>query len=186
MKNKNNNKGFTLVELIIVVAIIAVLAAVLAPQYLQYVERTRESNDVQVATHLLRAAQVAIADPKLGIPSGVLIEVAWSTDEHGAKAGSLFVRSPVDKSALSGTAPNIDTNDPALAAVDEAISDILAAEVGEQNDSAINDFHPAMIDEAQSALGNSVDFIFHINTATGDIAIADHCKVWVEDLNVSI
>ena len=39
------NKGFSLVELIIVVAIMAVLIGVLAPQYLRYVERSRNSTD---------------------------------------------------------------------------------------------------------------------------------------------
>jgi type IV pilus assembly protein PilA len=42
---KLDNKGFTLVELIIVIAIIAVLAAVLAPQYIKYVEKSRWSTD---------------------------------------------------------------------------------------------------------------------------------------------
>lgn len=39
------NKGFSLVELIIVVAIMAVLIGVLAPQYLRYVEKTRLQRD---------------------------------------------------------------------------------------------------------------------------------------------
>ena len=42
---KKRNKGFTLVELIIVIAIIAVLAAVSAPQYVKYVEKGRISVD---------------------------------------------------------------------------------------------------------------------------------------------
>ncbi len=39
------NKGFSLVELIIVVAIMAVLIGVLAPQYMRYVEKTKLQRD---------------------------------------------------------------------------------------------------------------------------------------------
>ena len=39
MKKKMDNKGFSLVELIIVIAIMVILVAVLAPQYLKYVEK---------------------------------------------------------------------------------------------------------------------------------------------------
>ncbi|MCM1143504.1 MAG: prepilin-type N-terminal cleavage/methylation domain-containing protein, partial [Lachnoclostridium sp.] len=39
MKKEMNNKGFSLVELIIVIAIMVILVAVLAPQYLRYVEK---------------------------------------------------------------------------------------------------------------------------------------------------
>ena len=46
MKNRKNNKGFSLVELIVVVAIMAVLVGVLAPAYLSYVVKTRVQKDV--------------------------------------------------------------------------------------------------------------------------------------------
>ena len=42
---KRSNKGFSLVELIIVIAIMAVLVAVLTPQLLKYVERSRQAKD---------------------------------------------------------------------------------------------------------------------------------------------
>ena len=62
-KEKMNNKGFSLVELIIVIAIMAVLVVVLAPQYLKYVERSRNSTDLQNATAIVTACQVWAADP---------------------------------------------------------------------------------------------------------------------------
>lgn len=48
------NKGFSLVELIIVIAIMAVLVGVLAPQFLKYVERSRKSTDVQNVASIVR------------------------------------------------------------------------------------------------------------------------------------
>ena len=43
---KNNNKGFTLAELLIVVAIIAVLVAIAIPVFTSQLEKSRESTDI--------------------------------------------------------------------------------------------------------------------------------------------
>ena len=63
---KMNNKGFSLVELIIVIAIMAILIVVLAPQYLKYVEKSRNSTDLQSVTEFKDACEIWAADPDAG------------------------------------------------------------------------------------------------------------------------
>lgn len=59
---KKDNKGFTLVELVIVVAILAILVGILAPQYTKYVEKSRKSADVSNLDNIVSAVKVAAAD----------------------------------------------------------------------------------------------------------------------------
>ncbi|MGN0244850.1 MAG: type IV pilin protein [Lachnospiraceae bacterium] len=67
---KTNNKGFSLVELIIVIAIMAILVGVLAPQYLKYVEKSRVSADKDQLDSFYTACTTAAADPDLtGVPA---------------------------------------------------------------------------------------------------------------------
>lgn len=73
---KMNNKGFSLVELIIVIAIMAILLVVLAPQYLKYVERSRNSTDLQNAAEIVTALQIYASDPEaLVVPAAGSITI---------------------------------------------------------------------------------------------------------------
>lgn len=65
MKKKMNNKGFSLVELIIVIAIMAVLMVVLAPQFLKYVEKSRLQKDNSAISEITNAIEIACADEKI-------------------------------------------------------------------------------------------------------------------------
>ncbi len=64
-KMKKNNKGFSLVELIIVIAIMAVLVGVLAPQFIKYVEQSRRGTDIQNAQQIRTAILADIADGEI-------------------------------------------------------------------------------------------------------------------------
>lgn len=56
------NKGFSLVELIVVIAIMAVLVGVLAPTLIRNVEKSRESKDAQNIDSIKNAIEVALQD----------------------------------------------------------------------------------------------------------------------------
>ena len=61
MKN-NNKKGFTIVELVIVIAVIAILAAVLIPTFTGVTERAKESAAMQNARNAWTDYMSANAD----------------------------------------------------------------------------------------------------------------------------
>ena len=88
MKKNMNNKGFSLVELIIVIAIMAVLMGVLAPQYLKYVKQSKISTDITNAEQLATAINVAVAD-STNVP--VSVSVAISTGTASVAGGDAVV-----------------------------------------------------------------------------------------------
>lgn len=70
MKRENlrqNNKGFSLVELIIVMAILAILVGAIAPQVISYVEQARERKDLQMVDTVFSACQTAIAEKEVTV-----------------------------------------------------------------------------------------------------------------------
>ena len=84
---KTNNKGFSLVELIIVVAIMAVLVGVLAPQYIKYLDKSKAGTDRQMLDNLRQAITTTILDPDLS-----------DVDEDGAPAIPTTWKSIADSS----------------------------------------------------------------------------------------
>lgn len=56
------NKGFSLVELIIVIAIMAILVGVMAPQLIKYIEKTNISADKQLCDSVASAITYSMTD----------------------------------------------------------------------------------------------------------------------------
>ena len=86
---KTNNKGFSLVELIVVVAIMAVLVGVLAPAYLRYVEKSRIQKDDSAVAEVVEAVKIAAAEEKCydilanataAVEIGELTNAGWTGD----------------------------------------------------------------------------------------------------------
>ena len=59
---KTNNKGFSLVELIIVIAIMAILAGAIAPALIRYIDKARKSDDVSSAKTIKTAVETAMSN----------------------------------------------------------------------------------------------------------------------------
>jgi type IV pilus assembly protein PilA len=86
---KMNNKGFSLVELIIVIAIMAILIAVLAPQYLRYVEKSRLQADNSTLGEVANAIKVAASNDTINteIATAGTVTVGIPTGTAGAATG---------------------------------------------------------------------------------------------------
>lgn len=57
-----NNKGFTLVEMIIVIAVMAIMTVVVAPQYLKYVEKSRIGTDENALGELKHICEISYVE----------------------------------------------------------------------------------------------------------------------------
>ena len=62
MNKKAKNKGFTLVELIVVLVILAILAAITVPSLLGFIDKAKDKNLVVNAKYLLTAVQTEIVE----------------------------------------------------------------------------------------------------------------------------
>ena len=68
-----NNKGISLIEIIVVIAIMAILVGTLAPQFMKYVESSKQSTDMQAASALRTAIEAYVAENALSSTTPITV-----------------------------------------------------------------------------------------------------------------
>lgn len=115
----NAQKGFTLIELMIVIAIIGILAAIALPAYQTYTKKAKFSEVVLAASSVKNAVDICYQTKGAGDPDSLVAatgacgtDAKVGADLDGAKAGN-HVKS-VEYTAGSITATGEDTVDDAV------------------------------------------------------------------------
>ena len=107
---KKNNKGFSLVELIIVIAIMAILAGALAPALIKYIAKSRRSTDVSNAQTIATAVTNALSVENAYDDCNSNAD--YSLSDNGSQLGSTdsFKKEVTEQLGTSKYKPKYDKN----------------------------------------------------------------------------
>ena len=136
---KANKKGFTIVELVIVIAVVAILAAVLVPTFVSVVKKANESKDTQLVRNLNTALAV---DTEVGKH-----ETMQSALEAAAKAG--YDVAKINTSATDNEILWDSVNDCFVYKKDSGI-EYIPNSVSEAQQNAVKDYQYWKIDNVPS------------------------------------
>ncbi len=177
---RKNNKGFTLVELIIVVAIIAILAAVFAPMYMKYLENARVANDKKIAASYMQAATVALLDGYAGDTAltGEWYVFKWGYTTSNTNKMNMHmaeVTKPTDIKHWGSRKPDLQNE------VAQTLG--FVGEDGKLDESKIPRPESSAVQYESGGLNS---FVFYVNRITGEIIIRgiEGGDKWVTDIGI--
>jgi len=106
---KTNKKGFTIVELVIVIAVIAILAAVLIPTFSNVIESANESSAMQAAKNEYTNFMATLGG-KIGTGNYIIESKQGSTTYYFLVVEGQFNKEAVATAEANATAPTLTLN----------------------------------------------------------------------------
>ena len=99
----NKQKGFTLIELMIVVAIIGILAAIALPAYQSYTERATYSEVISAASPAKTAVEVCVQTGSPADCSSLTVQAGWTLSPEVDTIGIAATGSPATAYTITVT-----------------------------------------------------------------------------------
>lgn len=112
IRKMKNQKGFTLVELIVVLVILAILAALLVPALTGYIDKANKEKVIATTRMVVMAAQTEVSE-KYGLNADGELE---GTGELEAEGAAPLSKTETTESTTDANADGIKINDIALLA----------------------------------------------------------------------
>jgi type IV pilus assembly protein PilA len=126
---KMNNKGFSLIELIIVIAIMAILVAIIAPNLTKYLGKSKKNTDKKNADEIASQIQTSISDYESQDEAGAILatgslKMTWSGNTvtitggtTSAPSGGQSLKDIVESNITSSTTSKEDKSKTTTATV---------------------------------------------------------------------
>ncbi len=77
MFQRSNSRGFTLIELMIVVAILAILAVVAVPAFIKYMRRAKTTEAIDQLDKIYKSAAVYYGTPQIAKGTGIALDCSF-------------------------------------------------------------------------------------------------------------